>query len=49
MIDAAQPRVGRDQFVREFGDCFHKNYLTTKKPGNKDFVPLCSFVTGLWQ
>jgi hypothetical protein len=27
MIDAAQPRIGRDEIVREFGDGFHKNDL----------------------
>ncbi len=30
MIDAAVPRIGRDQFVREFGDGFHSEGFSTK-------------------
>ena len=35
MIDAAVPRIGRDQFVREFGDGFHSKGFTTKPQGPK--------------
>jgi hypothetical protein len=37
MIDAAEPRVGRDEFVRELGDGFHKNHLPQRREGKKPF------------
>src|SRR5882724_3750169 len=38
MIDAADTRIRRNQFVREFGDGFHGEGFTTKEQRNKVFV-----------